>query len=338
MNSEHIQTGQIDILGSPMDHDSTPFVDAGKVRRNRDKKILTNRTTGESLFVKHVTKQIDFNAVTNLSREYSFLLDLENSGVTPKPLQLEISPDGTEGAIGMEVLVGKSIATNKSRLRRASNNARNTLIRETLNSLQVVHGNNICIGDISAGSFIMSRDNHRRLNVKIVDFEYAFDRNEIVSGISDVIQRNCSRHDIGFYIKSIDSNINMSFEDIASSERYETSMILLDVLLGESFSWEAKDLIAEEESKEFENQYNALLPYVRQRTEAKIVRRYAYKGIDRAREIAQQDGRTLTREEMKAVMIYFSLPYLLHQRGIELDPLLVRKLQKNLNPDMSKRD
>lgn len=306
--------------------------------RKRVKKIITNEATGESFFHKAVTTEFEPDSVTNLIREFSFLEKLTDSGVTPKPYILKVSPDRSQGVIAMEALPGKSLRERQIKSKRINSHLFDSLLTKTFLTLEIIHQNGIFIGDITPESFIIDLNKKRGIeSVKIVDFEHAIEDTELEK-VSDRIKGNYVQSDIGLYRQLLLHNAQFESTEYILTEQYTSALTLLRYMLGSSYGWAVDtDSFSDNDALLFQQQTQELLPFATQKAETAIMQRYLRFGEDCAREIARQEALGQVKEDMKIYMINITLPYLLEQKGIRIKENHIRYLQRTLNPDLQKR-
>ena len=106
-----------------------------------------------------------------MKKEAEILSRLENTGVTPKVIQLKNYPNEKMTRLVTEKISGTSIDRLEVKLDERNSIFAN-VITSSAESLQKIHDEGIYVVDINKGTFLV---NNEGKNCKIVDFEHGID-------------------------------------------------------------------------------------------------------------------------------------------------------------------
>jgi serine/threonine protein kinase len=153
-------------------------------------RFLVDKTTQEKIIQKqvHQPPQATQNLLDKLIREYYFLENLADAGITPIPKSLSLSPDMESGELLMNFVSGEAIVSHSEPPTPVQKLLFDNLILEVTKAIQIIHDRGIIIGDLNQETFLIEGfwDNNSELRIKLIDLGFAARPAEInVTDIED---------------------------------------------------------------------------------------------------------------------------------------------------------
>jgi len=325
-----------------------------------------------SLFSKSATRNEGNGRdnIAGLAKEYIVLERLKNSGVSPEPLAFKLSADRSKAHLLMTKVPGQSIEKIDSDLyekvggeskkdpeeestpeTEALISRFNDVISSAAKSLDIVHSKNVLVVDINAGTYIMDClvSSNELLRVSVVDFEIAKTTPELEElKVKQELTLWYSLKDPAVVLGHQAGKFELTADRAKKIESCIGVKVFLEHFLGADFNWKIDpDKLPPEIKMAYDKQMEEIGPRLAGRAKVEVAR--DYQGIKDS--AAKDQTMTISTEEeffkyqyplsyqalVNGAMINITLPVLLEQKGIKVDPIVLNYLQQVLNPDIDTR-
>jgi serine/threonine protein kinase len=328
----------------------------GYIQKNRNKKNISyTLRDGREIFAKFAKNENDQNEgiLEGMRREAEILRKLEDTGITPKVIQIKEYPNKKMTRLVTEKISGTSIDRLEIKKNQESEIIGNIIV-STAESLQKIHEQGIYVIDVNIGTFLV---NEQGKDAKLVDFEHAIDSsnssekevNEAIkfrySGIGDVI---------GF-------DTPEGVTGLRKKEMYTWAKTMLNLIEEKTGSQDIlrMDFNIQELTEDDRTKYEEYLNLIEEK-----IRNYAKKMIDKAiagkskeqlsawinpnkdtsksfdeflEEFKKTEIERAVKNYLNTALIKITLKYKLKNLGIELPEKTLQFLQKCLNSDYNNR-
>ncbi len=300
-----------------------------KPSRDKEIRITTDQRGITSSFVEKVAKAP--LTLFDLEQEFHILTLLSGSGFTPYPQMLkkdEQNP-GT-GRLMIEHVPGMSLEDRLNSNQHLPIATFPNVITSALDGIDAVHLRGIIIGDLNKGTFMID---DKRDSVKLVDFEFAHEQDDLSNPeLYQIFRNRLISDDLGMRIAYMDTDFHFDATFAKLSEKHKVAKTFLDYY----FSYSEKG----------PNSQFVEFDLDRLTGDDKILLEERRKTFTTLIEIIVRDNfaylSSREREQMKHIffseaIMDLTLPYVLQDNGIQLDPDLLTRIKKTLSPTLSER-
>jgi serine/threonine protein kinase len=143
----------------------------------RSVKLLVGQNNNTKAIKKEVYqgKKATKNLLNKLVREYYFLENLVDTGLTPYPKSLSLGMGGKSGILLMDYITGEAIVNHPEPPTIRQKLLFDLLIFCILKAIQTIHDRGIIMGDINQETFLMEGfwDDKTELKIRIIDLGFA---------------------------------------------------------------------------------------------------------------------------------------------------------------------
>ncbi len=330
----------------------------GVIQRYREKKNISYKLKdGREIFAKFANYQ-DGSGVRNnlegIKKEAEILSRLENTGVTPKVIQIKNYPNEKMARLVTEKISGNSLDRLEVKLEERNSVFAN-VITSSAESLQKIHDEGIYMVDINKGTFLVNNEGQE---CKVVDFELGVDSSNTNE---EEIKKAVKFRQVG-YPDILGYETLNTLESVKQKEMYTWAQTMLDFISDKTgvldiaqTDFEEKEL-PEEIRSEYQNYIESIRDritnYVTKVAEKEVQnpnnQEQARRWYDNRRdssitfeeyldELKTKEIKNKTKRFLNNASLNITLKYRLEKLGINLPETKLRFLEKCLDMDPSKR-
>ncbi len=323
--------------------------------RSKRNTLFTDATGQyEPMFNKSAAQKEDFDkkktdTIPAIEREFHFLQLLQDTGVTPTPLQLTYSADRTEVHMATSVVNGVSLEAGRQQ--ELNKDHFSTIVDQVDQAVTTIHQHGAVIVDVNTGTFVIEGlVDQKPVKVSVVDLEMAEELAELndPQKSEEVVHRiksRCVPEDPGAYMANYGPNFRITAENAQQIERYLALRTVLDCYLQvQKKGFIPTDLsrLSDTDRAAYDTQLSAISPMLdvllkevdEGRTE--LFQSWAMIGAEpeEGLEWFLDQGRQSYTER---VMLNITLPYQLEDAGLTVEPQTLDRMRRQLSPILPER-
>lgn len=309
--------------------------------------VSDQRGNFDSIFSKsaRLVPENPVNGVEGLKNEFDLLNRLQESGVTPRPLLLKVSPDEKEAHLALKVVPGVSLDQHPELL--ADFVARfNDVVSVSSRALTKVHQAGVFILDINAGTFLYEglMDSSADLKVYLADFELGIteDRLRDPNIQKKLKDRLGSFFDVGFDMAKSKPDFAIDVSVLRKMEQTNMVRGFLDQVLGERLVYPPRfDALEPKDQEEYRRNAEFIWNYSKERSVKRLRGMYdispSLNSVMSKDEFVQERLGEEMQLDLQHANLSLFLPYYFKDAGINIDPKVMSFLQQTQALDFTER-